>query len=790
MAKNRLIMRYPASWWSNLWRDVLPSGNGRIGAAVYGGVHRETVLINHYGLWHDGFKGRLPDVSDTLSRVRSLMDRKQYHEANWVLANALREQNYQSRMAVPLPLGDLILDMAVRHGFTHYRRSVNMETGEVSVVWNEGNCRFERELFVSRADDMIVYRIAGSLCSSVNCALTLTLHEQEHPHRKHYQESEAVLADDQYLYYAVRHPDETDFGAVAKMSAVGGSIQADGGKLIVRDADEVLVLIKVFTSSQRQNAWQRLREQLAAEQRSYAELLSAHSRIHGRLFNAVRLDLKCGGGTTNEELLLAAYEGQCPTELVEKMWAYGRYLFISATDETSLPMHMYGLWAGSYRAIWSHFMANENIQMMYWHALGGGLACLIPALFEYYNSLMPDFRENARKLFGCRGIFIPAGTTPAGGLPSQVVPVILNWTGAAGWLAQHFYQYWLYTGDDCFLKDKALPFMREAALFYEDFLVEGKDGYLKVYPSVSPENSPRNYVTPEARALGHPMPSAVNATMDFAIIKELLSNLIAGSEYLGVYADELDKWRQMLAKIPPYQVNTDGAVKEWMHPDFEDNYNHRHLSHLYPVFPGQEVTKESDPDLFAAFRNAVGQRLVVGISDQSGWSLAHMANLYARMEEGDKALECLELLSRSCLSNNFFTLHNDWRNMGITLKMPSAPVQLDANLGWTAAVQEMLMFASPDLIKILPACPGKWAEGQVDGLRFCTGCAKVYWNRSVGLLEAVLTVERDTSARLQLPDGYGVYALSCTQGSFRKLDNGNCWWIELPAGAELRVRSS
>ena len=129
-------------------------------------------------------------------------------------------------------------------------------------------------------------------------------------------------------------------------------------------------------------------------------------------------------------------------------------------------------------------MANENIQMMYWHALGGGLACLIPALFEYYNSLMPDFRENARKLFGCRGIFIPAGTTPAGGLPSQVVPVILNWTGAAGWLAQHFYQYWLYTGDDCFLKDKALPFMREAALFYEDFLVEGKDGYLKVYPSV------------------------------------------------------------------------------------------------------------------------------------------------------------------------------------------------------------------------------------------------------------------------------------------------------------------
>ena len=235
----------------------------------------------------------------------------------------------------------------------------------------------------------------------------------------------------------------------------------------------------------------------------------------------------------------------------------------------------------------------------------------------------------------------------------------------------------------------------------------------------------------------------------------------------------------MLAKIPPYQVNTDGAVKEWMHPDFEDNYNHRHLSHLYPVFPGQEVTKESDPDLFAAFRNAVDQRLVVGISDQSGWSLAHMANLYARMEEGDKALECLELLSRSCLSNNFFTLHNDWRNMGITLKMPSAPVQLDANLGWTAAVQEMLMFASPDLIKILPACPangrkGRWMDCVLYGLR-------------QSLLEplrwpAGSSLDGGTGyfARLQLPDGYGVYALSCTQGPSEN------WTMETAGGLSFR----
>ncbi|NLL87585.1 MAG: glycoside hydrolase family 95 protein [Firmicutes bacterium] len=784
--KNTLVLRYPSSWWSNPWRDVLPSGNGCIGAAVYGGIHRETVLINHHGLWHGGLRDPLPDVSDTLSRVRVLMDQKQYHEANWILANALKEQGYQNRMASPLPLGDLRLNMAVSTGFTNYRRMVNMETGEVCVTWDECGRQFERKLFVSRADNLIAYIITGG---GLNCSLKLGMHEQDHPKRAEYQESEAGLADDQYLYYAVQHPDGTDFGAVARVIVNEGETAAADGWLVVKGAAEILVLIKVFVSGRRHRAWQRLQQELAAEARSYQQLLEAHCQIHSRLFNAVKLDLKSSRGRTNEELLLAAYEGSCPTELVEKMWAYGRYLFISAADESSYPMHMYGLWVGSYRAIWSHYMANENIQMMYWHALGGGLAHFIRAVYQYCHGLMEDFRENACKLFGCRGIFIPAGTTPLSGLPSQVVPVILNWTGAAGWLAQHFYQYWLYTGDDTFLETKALPFMRETALFYEDFLVEGDDGYFRIYPSVSPENSPRNYITPEAQALGHPMPTAVNATMDFAIIKELLTNLIAGSEHLGIYDAEREKWRDMLAKIPPYQINADGAVREWMAPDFEDNYNHRHLSHLYPLFPGHEITQDSDPELYQAFCHAVQKRLAVGIGDQTGWSLAHMASIYARLEDGDKALECLELLSRSCLINNFFTLHNDWRSMGITLQMPSAPIQLDANLGWAAAVQEMLLYASPELIKILPACPGKWEQGQVEGLRFCTGAADISWNRGKGELKAVLTAERPTQAKLKLPEGYGEYELACSKGSVQRLDKSSCWRIELPAGAQLLVCS-
>jgi len=305
-----------------------------------------------------------------------------------------------------------------------------------------------------------------------------------------------------------------------------------------------------------------------------------------------------------------------------------------------------------------------------------------------------------------------------------------------------------------FLKEKALPFMKEAALFYEDYFETGEDGYYVIYPSVSPENSPSNFVSVERAGLTHPMPSAINATMDFAIAKELLKNLINGSKKAGLYLNKIAGWENMLDKIPPYMVNSDGAVREWMHPDFNDNYNHRHLSHVYPVFPGREVDGENDKELFDAFRTAAEKRLIVGLSDQSGWSLAHMANIYARLADGEHALECLELLTRSCLMANLYTLHNDWRNMGICLPDKLAPVQLDANMGIVSAIQEMLLFSSADLIRILPAIPQKWGKGSVDGLHFYTGRISFAWDVLEGTFWAEIFADRDTSVSILFPCGF------------------------------------
>ena len=416
----------------------------------------------------------------------------------------------------------------------------------------------------------------------------------------------------------------------------------------------------------------------------------------------------------NEELLLDAYQGEASQAFVEKMWAFGRYLLVSSSRDGGQPCHLLGNWCGEYRGFWAFNMANENLQMIYWQAFSGQLAEVTLSVFDYYDRMMDDFRDNAKKLYGCRGVFIPAVTTPPSGLLKTVRPHIIHWTGAGAWIGQLYYDYYLYTGDRAFLKDRVLPFLREVALFYEDFFTINDDGFYVSSPSNSPENSPGNYY--DGKGMGMAMETTINATMDFALAKEVLTHLIEGANEIGGCDEEVEKWEAMRERIPPYEINEDGAVKEWMHPLFTDNYHHRHQSHIYPVFPGIEVTHESDPGLFEAFKVAIDRRHVIGLGEQTGWSLAHMSSVYARLGDGDSAVECLNLLARSCVKNNFFTTHNDWRGMGVGLEMEWAPFQIDANMGWSAAIQEILLFSFPGKISVLPALPTQWKRGSATGL--------------------------------------------------------------------------
>ena len=756
--KNQIIMKYPASWFGERWREALPSGNGVIAAAVYGSVNSETILLTHDDLWHEVVTQELPDVSATLPEIRRLLQENKSEVANPLLSNALKKAGYKPDIGAPLPLGDLKIDMPVDQGFSKYRRTLDMSTGEVSVCWTDGNTDYQRKLFVSRADDMIVMELSCSGDKELNAKVALDLHDRNDalegkgndPKLPKNLEVNAS-ANGIIRYAASNNDDNTDFGAVARIISDKGTLSANRNALQITGGKRALVVIKLFIKGNRQKDWAALQKELENAKLDYAELLKPHVALHSELFNRVSLDLGASGQDhqlSTEELLLDAYQGEVPTAMVEKMWAYGRYLLISSSRQGGQPCPLQGKWCGSYRGYWTFNMANENLQMNYWQAMSGNLTEVVLPVFDYFDRMMDDFRENARKLYGCRGILVSCITTPPSGLFKDIQPHILHWTGGGAWVGQHYYDYYLYTGDEKFLKERTMPFLREVALFYEDFFTIGKDGYFVSSPSNSPENTPGNQ-------RGRRNETTMNATMDFALAKEVLTHLVEGAKITGESKQDIPKWKSMLAKIPPYQINADGAIKEWMHPFFTDNYQHRHQSHIYPVFPGTEVTRTSDPELYKAFEIAIRKRLDLGISAQSGWSFAHMTNVYARMGEGDRALRCLSLMSRACVMNNFYTTHNDWRHSGIGGEFAPAPYQIDANFGWSAAVQEMLLFSVPGKISVIPALPQKWTKGSVTGLLARGGVeVSVAWdqNKKSATVE-LCSVKKDQKIQLQVPYG-------------------------------------
>lgn len=772
-----LVMTSPAAWHRDMYRESAPTGNGIIGVSVYGGIMQERIAINHCRLWEKGKKQELPDVHEALAKTRAFIDKGNYMEGNWVSANALKELEYAPRLGNPIPVCDLYYEMPDRKLFKKYRRCVHMDTGVVEVSWKEGSNQYKRSTFVSRADDLIYHKITSD-SEVFSVKLAATRHETfEDDAKKRWENRESLsFAEGNVFGFESQHEDATWYGVVGKVFT-DGEVSVSGSQIVIANALEALVVIKTITGRTEalKDAMYELADVFSSD---YEERLKAHRELHEKLYRGVSLSFSDVKDTTNEELLRQAFEDEATPELLEKQWKFGRYLMICGTREDGLPFPLYGLWHGRYKMMWPHNMANENLEMIYWHTMSGNLAFATRTMIQYYVSKMPKFRECAKRLFGLPGIYLPAGTTPEHSFPTQIVPVILNWIGCAGWLSQHFYQYYLYTGDEKLLHEAILPFMIEAAEFYENYVQREADGKIRIYPSVSPENTPDNFIPKDNPDMAHPCPSVENATMDIAIIKELMTNLLEISENTGLYVEKRAVWKDIIDNLPAYDTTADGDVREWQKDGFDERYNHRHLSHIYPLFPGQEIVRGRDDEkLVGAFEKAVEKRV---LGAQTGWSLSHMACIYARLQRPDDVLECLDILAKSCLLRNFFTLHNDWRGAGLTLgRGSSAPVQLDAAMGVVGAIQEMLLFVSKDCIKLLPALPERLSKGEVKGLRFATGYLDMSWD--VKKVEFSVTMHADRATRIKLITPKFIRN-NCS------VKNGSI--IELAAGESILIKSN
>jgi hypothetical protein len=586
-----------------------------------------------------------------------------------------------------------------------------------SVEWNDDRGRFSRRLFVSRADDVIVMSIRGPGKGMVDCELTLDARpDSNSPYFKQGIKDIVRKAADGVLHYRMGFTNAYEGGiqaceVTAKVVTKGGKSQVKDASIVIEGADEVLVLIRVgLPKKPGESTAAATAAGLAKLPADFDQLLAPHAKQHGKIFLRSKLALKGGHGRDlpSEELIASSKPGATNPALLEKIYDAARYNILSSSG-TLMP-NLQGIWTGTWNSPWSgDFTMNGNLQTAMAGNLSGNMAECVEPYWRFLEEHMPAYRENAKRLYGARGIHVPSRASTHGfNNHFDATWPMTFWTAGAPWAAQFLYDYWHYTGDEEFLRQRALPFMKEAALFYEDFLVPGPDGHLFFSPSYSPENEPSN----------SPSQSCVNATMDISAAKELLGNLVAACGHLKVEPEGVARWKKLLEKMPPYQINTDGALKEWTTPLLEDNYAHRHCSHLYAIYNGLPDEIASDAKLKEAFRVALDKRLEVrhqearGISvngryaGEMAFGLALEAMAAASLREADECAQIVEWLANSYWGPNLVSTHD-----------PGRFFNTDISGGLPHVLHRMLVDSRPGRIELLPAVPSDWHEGRIDGIR-------------------------------------------------------------------------
>jgi alpha-L-fucosidase 2 len=749
------------------WRDATPFGNGALGALHFGGIAHDRVLLNHERLYGGARTPSLPDISHELAGLRTLLENGDYLRANDLYANAWKECGYDPEDARYLPGPIFHWQQPVSGVPTGYRRWLDFADGVGGMEWLVDGQGFSRLCWVSGPDQCVIYVPDPRQANGARAwfsAQDISENTDDKGRQLPLDVRLEITNGDAWMVAIQHGPDDAKCAAVVFFDGMR-EIRQQGAVFDMRPGRNprcfLSVLMEVSPAAIAAEV-ERL-ESVAAKFDGGA----AHRGTHRERYDRCRFDLDVRQGNfSNDELLLLARRGEVPDALVARMANFGRYLLIASSNTGTLPPNLQGIWNGNFQPPWwGGFFFNENVQMALLPALPGGLPESMATLFDLLESHMDDFRENARKLFGCGGILPPLFMSPDSGLKKNPQAHVLYWTGSGAWLARLYFDFWNYTRDEHFLHKRLLPFMSEVAAFYIDFFQEGTDGILHSSPSNSPENAPLGHVN----ASGVPLRVCVDATMDFALARELFGNLLIVSQSAGLgETDDTRKWSKFVAKLPAYRINEDGAIAEWIDPQLKDNYHHRHLAHLYPLFPGDEILP-GDSEIFDACRVAVEKRLVVGLESQTGWSLAHMAHVYGRLNQPARAVESLDLLCRFVVGPNLFTAHNDLHDMGVTMPLRKGlkpTVQTEANQGFTSACYEMLVRAARGRLYLFPALPARWQAGSLRGLRLpAQGSLDLAWDRRAGSWSAEI---KGSEWDVELPAGC-VLSHDTRRGPQRKL---------------------